>query len=91
MSLLEHCPEDCARITAVRLTRLYGELAAAKAEKRLTVELLSRERQQHRGAVAALREIAEAGDHTDEWEAIDRAKEFLARLATTGRAVDHEC
>jgi hypothetical protein len=39
----------------------------------------------YEGVIAALRELAEAGDQTDEWEAINRAKEFLARLAT-GRA-----
>jgi hypothetical protein len=60
MSAIEHCPEGCARITAARLTLLGGELAATKAEKRLIVEMVSRERERLRVAVEALRDIAEA-------------------------------
>jgi hypothetical protein len=60
MSVIRHCPDGCAQITAARLTLLDGELAAAKAEKRLIVEMVSREREQLRGAVAAGDALADA-------------------------------
>lgn len=65
--LIPHTEENC-------INALKGARDSAREGREMVREALTGERDRYREALVA---ILDAGDQTDQWEAIDRAREAL--------------